>query len=116
MVHAGGVHQDQDAIALIPAYKAMTRHQGFVVQVLEQSGEYTVTQPIDGADALPSLMDLFPFPLECPFPALALVPDPYLCPSWLSHPLVIDIMLALIVQFHCKPPTLPRSHAFRGRK
>jgi len=97
-VHAYDVHQDQDAVVLIPIailssiasstapktaenlpeYKgsphAKTRRQACVVQVLEQLDGYNPTHHGDG---LPSLVDLFPFP----FPALDPFPDPYLCPS-----------------------------------
>lgn len=92
VVHAGGVHQDQDAMVLIPIgilsfcqrppklrknlpeYKgsphARTRHQACVVQVLEQLGGYNPTRRVDG---LPSLVDLSPSPYL--FPALALDPS-----------------------------------------
>lgn len=76
VVHAGGVHRDQDAMVLIPENKgsphARTRHRACVVQEQERLGGYNPTHRVDG---LPSLVDLFPFPSP------ALVHDPYLCPS-----------------------------------
>jgi hypothetical protein len=100
VVHAGGVHQDQDAMVPtsieivsscqrhpklrknLPEYKgsphAKTRHQACVVQVLGQLGGYDPTHRVD---ELPSLENLFLFPSPFPALALALVPDPYLCPS-----------------------------------
>jgi len=87
LVHAGGVHRDQDAMALVPMYifkfinspkmqktlpvhkgspHATTRHQACVVRVLAQWGECNPSHRVDGA---PSLEDLFPFPALYPSPS-----------------------------------------------
>jgi hypothetical protein len=76
VVHAGGVHRDPNAMALVPEHKgspyATSCRQASVVQVLAQLDGCNPSHHVDG---VPSLED----PSPSPCPALALYPSP--CPS-----------------------------------
>lgn len=126
-VHAGGVHQDQDAMVLVPieilsfcqrpqscgkTYLSIrvAHMRGPVIRLAWyrcRNNWVDITQPIA---LMGFLLSWIPFPLSLPFPLSISFPIPIpisvSVPLALSHPLVIDIPLALMVQFHRRPPAL----------
>ena len=132
MVHAGGVHQDQEAMVLIPMVisisTACQRPPNYgktylSIRVTDMGGPVIrlawcrcrnnwvdITQPIALMDFLLSWISFpFPFTLSFPISVSFSFSVSFSVPlALLSHPLVIDIplALALMVRFHRRPPTL----------
>jgi hypothetical protein len=118
VVHAGGVHRDQGATALVPmcvfklisTIPKMQKKAYLSIRVAHMRrpvvwlawyscwpNGVNVTHPIA---LMCLLLPGVPFPLPVPLS----IPLPF--PLALTHPLVIDISLALMIQFHRWPPTL----------